>query len=67
MKRLRRKAASEGKTMSALVEAAPRLLFQAGGRKSKPKLRRLRTWDGGKPRVDIADRNALYDFMERRR
>ena len=67
MNRLRREAASQGKTMSELVEAALRLLFQAGGRKSKPKLRPLPTWDGGKPRVDIADRNALYDFMEGRR
>jgi len=67
MNRLRREAASQGKTMSELVEAALRLLFQAGGRKSKPKLRPLPNWDGGKPRVDIADRNALYDFMEGRR
>jgi len=67
MNRLRREAASQGKTMSELVEAALRLLFQTGGRKSKSKLRPLPTWDGGKPRVDIADRNALYDFMEGRR
>jgi Ribbon-helix-helix protein, copG family len=67
MNRLRREAASQGKTMSELVEAALRLLFQAGGRRSKPKLRPLPTWNGGKPRVDIADRNALYDFMEGRR
>jgi hypothetical protein len=67
MNRLRREAASQGKTMSELVEAGLRLLFQAGGRKSKPKLRSLPTWDGGKPRVDIADRNALYDFIEGRR
>ena len=33
----------------------------------KKKLRPLPTFDGGKPRVDIADRNALYDFMEGRR
>ena len=67
MNRLRREAARQGKTMSELVEAALRLLFQAGARKSKPKLRPLPTWDCGRPRVDIADRNALYDFMEGRR
>ena len=67
MARLRQEAARQRKTMSELVEAALRLLFQSGGRKSKPKLRRLPVWDGGKPRVDIADRNVLYDFMEGRR
>lgn len=67
MTRLRHEAARQRKTMSELVEAALRLLFQAKGPKSKTKLRPLPTWDGGKPRVDIADRNALYDFMEGRR
>jgi Ribbon-helix-helix protein, copG family len=67
MARLRHEAVRRQKTMSELVEAALRLLFQAKGPKSKPKLRPLPTWNGGKPRVDIADRNALYDFMEGRR
>ena len=67
MSRLRREAARQGKTMSELVEAALRLLFQSGSRKSKPKLRPLPTFRGGKPLVDIADRNALYDVMEGRR
>ena len=67
MGRLRREAARQGKTMSELVEAALRLLFQSGSRKSKPKLRPLPTFRGGKPLVDIADRNALYDVMEGRR
>jgi hypothetical protein len=67
MHRLRREAAQQGKTMSELVEAALRLLFQSGTRKSKPKLRPLPTFRGGKPLVDIADRNALYDIMEGRR
>jgi hypothetical protein len=67
MGRLRREAARQGKTMSELVEAALRLLFQSHSRKSKPKLRPLPTFRGGKPLVDIADRNALYDAMEGRR
>lgn len=67
MNRLRREAARQGKTMSELVEAALRLLLQTPGRKSKPKLRPLPTFHGGKPVVDIADRNALYDAMEGRR
>ncbi|MGH8100111.1 MAG: ribbon-helix-helix protein, CopG family [Chthoniobacterales bacterium] len=67
MNRLRREAARQGKTMSELVEAALRLLLQTPVPKSKPKLRPLPTFHGGKPLVDIADRNALYDVMEGRR
>ena len=67
MDRLRREAASQGKTMSELVEAALRLLFHSAQQSKKKKLRPLPTFHGGKPRVDIADRNALYDFMEGRR
>jgi hypothetical protein len=67
MARLRREAARQDKTMSELVEAALRLLFHTSARKSKPKLRPLPTFHGGKPLVDIADRNALYEVMEGRR
>jgi len=67
MNRLRREAARQRKTMSELVEAGLRLLFHSASQSKKKKLRPLPTWHGGKPRVDIADRNALYDFMEGRR
>jgi hypothetical protein len=67
MGRLRREAARQGKTMSELVEAALRLLFQSAPQSKKKKLRPLPTFHGGKPLVDIADRNALYDVMEGRR
>src|SRR6266536_2131542 len=67
MNRLRREAARQRKTMSELVEAGLRLLFHSASQPKKKKLRPLPTWHGGKPRVDIADRNALYDFMEGRR
>ena len=66
MARLRQEAARQRKTMSELVEAALRLLFHSAQQSKKKRLRRLPTWRGGKPRVDIADRNALYDFMEGR-
>jgi hypothetical protein len=66
MNRLRREAARQGKTMSELVEAALRLLFQSS-RKSKPKLRPLPTFRSGGYLVDIADRDALYEVMEGRR
>ena len=64
MARLRRESVRQGRTMSELVEAALRLLFQAGKRKSKPKLPPLPSFRSGGYRVDIADRNALYDAME---
>ena len=67
MGRLRREAARQGKTMSELVEAALRLLFQSGSRKSKPRLRPLPTFRSGGHLIDIADRDALYDVMEGRR
>ena len=65
MARLREESARQGKTMSELVEAALRLLLDKP-RKEK-KLRPLPSFRLGKPLVDIADRNALYDVMEGRR
>jgi hypothetical protein len=67
MARLRREAARQNRTMSELVEAALRLLFHSGQQQRKKKLPPLPTFRGGKPLVDIADRNALYDVMEGRR
>lgn len=68
MARLRREAARQNRTMSELVEAALRLLFHSGQQQQrKKKLPPLPTFRGGKPLVDIADRNALYDVMEGRR
>ena len=64
MAELRREAARQGRTMSDLVEAALRLLLRSQ-RKRVP-LPDLPTFDGGEPRVDIADRNALYDAMDGR-
>jgi hypothetical protein len=67
MTQLRQEAARQQKTMSELVEAALRLLFHSAKQSKKKKLRPMPSFHGGKPRVDIADRNALYDFMEGRR
>jgi Arc/MetJ family transcription regulator len=60
---LKREAARQGRTTSEMVEAALRLLLRAP-RKRMP-LPELPTFDGGEPRVDIADRDALYDAMDR--
>jgi hypothetical protein len=62
---LRREAASQGRTMSEMVETAVRLLLRSH-RKRRAPLPPLPTFDGGAELVDIADRNALYDAMEGR-
>ena len=64
IERLRREAAREGRTMSELVEAALRLLFQM--RRQRPELPPLPSFDGGGTLVDVADRDALYQAMEGR-
>ena len=67
MAELRRESVRQGRTMSELVEAALRLLFQSGQKRSKKKLPPLPTFRSGGYLVDIADRDALYDVMEGRR
>ena len=59
---LKREPASQGRTMSELVETALRLRLRA------PKRRRpmadLPTFRSGGALVDVADRDALYHAME---
>ncbi len=64
MARLKREAARQGRTMSELVETALRMLFEA--QKEDLELPTLPTFQGGRERVDISDREALYDVMGRR-
>ena len=63
MVELKREAARQGKTMSELVEAALRLLLRRPRKRDDPPP--LPTFDGGGTSVDISDRDALYDAMER--
>ena len=65
MNRLKRESVRQSRTMSELVEAALRAFLRAPGHSSNdlPKLPRLRS---GGARVDVADRDALYEMMERR-
>ena len=65
MQRLREEAARRGTTMSTLVEAGLRRVL-AGSEAVDPSesLTPLPTWNGGKERVDISDREALYRVME---
>jgi Ribbon-helix-helix protein, copG family len=64
MAELKREAARQGRTMSELVETALRLLLRS--QRKRTTLPPLPTFDSGGMRVDIADRNALYDAMEDR-
>jgi len=63
MRELKREAARRGQTMSELVEAALRLLLhKPTSRKNLPPLPEL---SSGGARVDVANRQSLYDVMER--
>ncbi len=62
MARLREESARQGKTITEIVESALRLLLRQ--QKSKKTLQKLPSFDGGIPRVNIANREALYDLME---
>lgn len=64
MAQLKRESARQGRTMSELVETALRMLFRS--RKTREELPRLPTFRGGRPLVDVADRDALYHAMEER-
>ena len=59
---LRKTAQRTGKTMSELVETALRSLLSAPA--PKQDLPDLPTFEGGTPRVDVANREALYSVME---
>ena len=64
MKKLKEKAARTGKTMSELVESALRESL-ARSESTSVKIP-LPTFRGGKPKVDISNRDMLYDTMEGR-
>jgi len=58
--RLQEESRRQGRTLSELVEAALRLLLERDGKKIRTKeLPPLPTFDS-RPRVDVADRTALY-------
>ena len=62
MRELKREAAKTGRTMSELVESALRALLSR--KPAQADLPELPTFDGGRARVDVANRDALYDAME---
>jgi hypothetical protein len=59
---LKREAERRGQTVSALVEEALQRILSA--KQPATRLPVLPTFHGGILRVNVADRNALYDFME---
>ncbi len=61
---LKREAARQGRTMSEMVESALRLMLR--GQKRKRELSPLPSAFMGAPRVDVADRDALYDLLDGR-
>lgn len=64
MKRIKQEAIVEGVTMSHLIEDALQGLFQKKN-KGANKLPVLPVFDSGGAKVDVANREALYDEMER--
>lgn len=64
MDRLRREAARQGRTMSELVEAALRRLLDSTEKPAAEPLPPLPSYAMGPARVDVADREALYEAME---
>lgn len=65
MARLREEAARRRTTISALVEGALRTLLEPRPESAVREPPPLPVFDGGKLLVDIADREALYDLLDR--
>jgi len=63
MKRLKEESARQGRTMSELLESALRLMFRSP-RSAAKTLPPLPTFKGGISRVNVANREALEDFLE---
>jgi hypothetical protein len=64
MRELKQRAAQQGRTLSELVEAALRALLQKQ-KAAPPDLPPLPEFSSGGARVDVANREALYEVMER--
>lgn len=65
MRRLREEARRRGTTMSELVEAGLRRVLAEGKDEeaANRKLPPLPAWRSGGARIDVADRDALYETM----
>ena len=61
----KKRAADEGRTLTSVVEDALRAFLSPRKERGGHRFRWVVVNDTGLPAVDIADRKALYDFMER--
>lgn len=69
MRELREEAARRGTTLSALVEAAVRRMLaeRPAPKPETDELPPLPTWNSGGAKVDVADREALYEAIDAER
>jgi len=65
MQRLREEAARRGQTMSELVEAGLRRVLDEPEHETGQVREPLPQWHSGGAFVDVADRDALHDRMDR--
>jgi hypothetical protein len=63
LREAQRRAADEGRTLDSLVEAALRASFDEEP-PDEPYVFSFPTADLGEPMVDIADRKAVYEFLD---
>lgn len=64
MRKLKAEAARRKTTMSSMVESALRAYLQAKPSSAKTRGIRLPVYSMGRPRVDISNRDRLYDVMD---
>lgn len=62
---LKRRAAEESRTLSAVTQEALRRGLTRPAPVRRPKRVKLRSFRMGKPAVDLADRNQLLDVLDR--
>lgn len=65
MAKVREEAARSGRTISEIVEAGLRLALAPSSTRKAKKLPPLPAYTSGGMNVDITDREALYDFLDR--
>lgn len=67
LRRLRRRAADEGRTLQDVTNEVLRRGLEEGGRASDYRLE-LEGWEAGlRPGIDLTDRESLWDAMDGRR
>ncbi len=65
LRKAKQRAAAEGRTLTSLVEEALRERLDVGSRPARPFKLRLITRKGWPPGVDVAERAAHQDWLDR--